>query len=81
MQLGDSLYYPQIPSGKNQDIGNMHQKKMIISPNGMLMAPPMNVVDDLQKKGVQPLVVVIQVSEPTDSCSKDTMTPSKSAPP
>lgn len=54
---------------------------MIVNPNGMLMAPPINVVDDLQNKGVQPLVVVIQVSEPTDSCSKETMTPSKSAPP
>ena len=41
----------------------MHKKKMIISPQGTLVTSPLNVVDNLQKKGVQPLVVVIQVSE------------------
>ena len=58
----------------------MHKKKMIISPQGMLVTSPSNVVDDLQKKGMQPLVVVIQVSEATESCSKETMAPSKGAP-
>lgn len=48
------------------------------SPSGMYLTSPINVVDDLQKKGVAPLVVVIQVSEPNNS-SKDTNTPSKSA--
>jgi len=45
------------------------------SPSGMILTSPMN-VDDLQKNGVAPLVVVIQVSEHTNN---STLTPSKSA--
>ena len=43
----------------------------------MILTSPIGVVDDLQKKGVAPLVVVIQVSEQTDNGSKETQTPSK----
>ena len=45
----------------------------------MILTSPINVVDDLQKNGVSPLVVVIQVSEQTNNMSKDTQTPSKGA--
>ena len=47
MQPGESLYYPQMPSSKKQDLGSMHKQKMIISPQNMLVNPSPDVVDNL----------------------------------
>jgi len=76
-QLGDKKYYPQMqaPAAIKKPQNQMFQ----FSPSGMNMNPsPMNIVDDLQKKGVTPLVVVIQMSEPTNHSSHNNQTPTKS---